>query len=154
MARNHDCSYLSKTKLTLMKWLFMLLIVDLLSTNSVNAQGCIIVRNISGFGQYNFTSNSFTNSNWFLNITSRYFKSYRDFRGTTELKTPKDSAHSIRSFTTDFTLTRLFCKGWSLSLSLPISANSRTSKLDHGGIYNPAYTTRSFGIGDLRLVAY
>jgi hypothetical protein len=113
-----------------------------------------MVRNISGFGQYNFIDNGFSSSNWYVNITSRYFKSYHDFKGTTALNFPKDSIQTIHSFTTDITISRLLANGWSLSLSVPFSANSRTSKLEHGGISNPAHTTHTFGIGDLRFTAY
>ena len=137
-----------------MKKLLILSAISILYSTIANSQGCVIVRNISGFGQYNFADNSFSTSDWFINVTSRYFKSYRDFRGTTELNIPKDSTHSIQSFTTDITISRLLANGWSLTLSLPISANSRTSKLEHGGITNPAHTTHSFGIGDLRFTAY
>jgi len=117
-------------------------------------QGCVAVRNISGFGQYNFLDNSFSSSDWFLNVTSRYFKSYKDFRGTSQLKFPQDSIQTVRSFTTEFNLNRLLANGWSLSFSLPISINKRTSKLEHGGINNPAHSTQSFGIGDIRFAAY
>ena len=119
-----------------------------------HAQGCVAVRNISGFGQYNFTDNSFTRSDWNINITNRYFKSFRDFRGNRELKFPDDSVQFVRSFTTDITVNRLLPKGWSLALSIPVSANSRSSKTEHGGIANPRHETRSFGIGDIRFTAY
>ena len=115
-----------------------------------HAQGCVAVRNISGFGQYNFTDNSFTRSDWNINITNRYFKSFRDFRGNRELKFPDDSVQFVRSFTTDITVNRLLPKGWSLALSIPVSANSRSSKTEHGGIANSRHETRSFGIGDIR----
>lgn len=104
-----------------MKKLIMLSAICILYANIANSQGCVIVRNISGFGQYNFADNSISTSDWFINVTSRYFKSYRDFRGITELNFPKDSTHSIQSFTTDITISRLLANGWSLTLSLPIS---------------------------------
>lgn len=137
-----------------MKRFIILFIVFIFIANSSESQGCIIVRNISGFGQYNFIDNGFSSSNWYVNITSRYFRSYHDFKGTTALNFPEDSIQTIHSFTTDITLSRLLANGWSLSLSLPFSANSRTSKLEHGGISNPAHTTHTFGIGDLRFTAY
>ena len=134
----------------------LILLLFLLATISIYGytQGCVVVRNISGFGQYNFTDNSFSNSDWFLSVTNRYFKSYKDFRGTTELKFPADSVQTVRSFTTDITVNKLLAKGWSLSLSVPISANSRSSKIEHGGINNPRHPTQSFGIGDIRFTAY
>jgi hypothetical protein len=126
----------------------------LIILTDVYTQGCVAVRNISGFGQYNFIDNSFSNSDWFISVTSRYFKSYRDFKGTTQMKFPQDSVQTVRSFTTDITAGRFLANGWSLTFSVPVSANSRTSKLEHGGISNPAHTTHSFGIGDIRFAAH
>ncbi|HEY1870835.1 MAG TPA: hypothetical protein VGG71_07230, partial [Chitinophagaceae bacterium] len=60
----------------------------------------------------------------------------------------------IKSFSTDFEITRLLNNGWSLELGFPISSNSRTSDLEHGGLNTPRHTTRAFGMGDLHLMAY
>jgi hypothetical protein len=113
-----------------------------------------MVRNISGFGQYNFFDNSFSTSDWQLNLTNRYFKSYRDFKGTTNLKLPDDSVQVNHIYNLDITLTRMLSHGWSLSFSLPVLSNSRSSKLEHGGVNNPRHTTQSFGLGDIRFTAY
>ncbi|HEU5164250.1 MAG TPA: hypothetical protein VFU29_01850 [Chitinophagaceae bacterium] len=137
-----------------MRRFIILLSIGILIANSSHSQGCIMVRNISGFGQYNFIDNGFSSSNWYVNITSRYFRSYHDFKGTTALSFPKDSIQTIHSFTTDITISRLLANGWSFSLSVPLNANSRTSKLEHGGISNPPHTTHTFGIGDMRFTAY
>ena len=137
-----------------MKKLLLLTFLFLAFSIYAYTQGCVAVRNISGFGQYNFTDNSFSISEWNFNITNRYFKSFRDFRGTNELKFPDDSVQFVHSFTTDITVNRLLPKGWSLALSVPISANSRSSKTEHGGIANPRHKTHSFGIGDIRFTAY
>ena len=119
-----------------------------------NAQGCIVVRNISGFGQYNHINNSFDTSLWQLNITSRYFKSYHDYRGTVNLHTPEQDEAVVKSFSTDFYLSRLMKNGWSVALSLPISANARTESKAHGGAGTTRYTTNTFGLGDLRFTVY
>jgi hypothetical protein len=44
--------------------------------------------------------------------------------------------------------------GWSLDLSLPVTANSREASLEHGGPNTKRHTTHSFGIGDMRFTAY
>jgi hypothetical protein len=111
-----------------------------------------MVRNISGFGQYNLTDNAFSSHDWQLNITNRYFKAWRDFKGTVDQKTMADSQSIIRSLTMDFTLTKLIKNGWSISLSMPVSANSRNSVKDHDSIQR--HTTRSFGVGDIRFTVY
>jgi hypothetical protein len=138
-----------------MKKIILLIFMLFAISSTAYEQGCVIVRNISGFGQYNFTDNAYSSSDWIVNVTNRYFKAYRDYRGTTELHYAlKDSVQTIRSFTTDISVSRLFPKGWSLAFSIPISSNSRASKTEHGGINNPEHVTRSFGIGDLRFTAY
>jgi len=137
-----------------MKKLTILLLSVWLFNQVANSQGCVIVRNISGFGQYNLTDNGFSTSDWQLNITNRYFKSFRDYRGTSELKFPADSINTVRSFSTEFSISRFFRNGWSLSLNIPVSINSRESKLEHGGIANPFHKTHSFGINDIRFTVY
>ena len=121
---------------------------------TAHSQGCIMVRNISGFGQYNLTDNAFTTSQWQLNINTRYFKAFRDFKNTEDQKTPKQDESIVKSFSMDITLSRLMNNGWSVDLSLPIAANSRSATLEHGGLGTPRHTTHTFGLGDIRFTAY
>jgi len=121
---------------------------------SINAQGCIVVRNISGFGQYNLTDNAFSISDWQLNINNRYFKSYRDFKGTVDQKTASQNEAVVKSYSMDISLSRLMRDGWSLDLSIPFAANSRTASLEHGGPNTTRHTTNTFGIGDIRFTVY
>jgi len=120
---------------------------------SVYSQGCIIVRNVSGLGQYNVTSKSFSSSDWQLSINNRYFRAYRDYKGKTDLKTPPPNQNVIISFSMDFGVTRLLPHGWSLDLGFPISANSRTTNSEHGGANTTRHTTSAYGMGDLQLTA-
>ncbi|MGI8581131.1 MAG: hypothetical protein ACR2KX_03000 [Chitinophagaceae bacterium] len=119
-----------------------------------HSQGCIAVRNISGFGQYNFTDNAFSTSNWQIDLTGRYFKSFRDYKETIDQKTlsQNESVNHVSSL--DISISRLFSKGWSVNFSLPITANARTASFEHGGPNTKRYTTHSFGVGDIRLTAY
>ena len=121
---------------------------------SANAQGCVVVRNISGFGQYNLTDNAFTTSDWQLNINNRYFKAYKDYKGTKNQNTAKQNESVVRSFSTDISIGRLLRNGWSLDLSIPFASNSRETSLEHGGPNTTRHTTHSFGIGDIRFTAY
>lgn len=115
-----------------MKKLFIFSITFLLVSNFALAQGCIIIRNISGLGQYNLTTNSYSTSSWQISITNRYFEAYRDYKGTTDLNTPPQNRNIITSYSMNIDVTRLLANGWSLDLGLPISANSRNSNLEHG----------------------
>ena len=146
--------YLSTTKSAAMKK-FSLLILGFVVINTIaKSQGCIIVRNISGLGQYNVTSNSFNNSNWQINLNGRYFKAYRDYKGKVDQKTPKQNQSIIKSHSVDIGILRLLPNGWSLALAFPISANSRYADLEHGGPNTKKHYTRTFGLGDLRFTAY
>ncbi len=118
------------------------------------SQGCVVARNISGFGQYNLAENSFTTSAWELNINNRYFTSYRDFAGSKNINTPAQNKNEVKSFSTDILVERYLNHGWSVDLDVPISANSRTSNAEHEGPGTPRFTTHAFGLNDIRLTVY
>ena len=103
-----------------MKKLTLPFCIFLFSVFSVRSQGCIIVRNISGFSHYNFKDYAYTSSNWVMDITGRYFKSYKDYKGGTNLNVPKADRSINYVFTTDFTITKFLKDGWGLSLNIPI----------------------------------
>ena len=125
----------------------------LLLSKSAQSQGCVIVRNISGLGQYNLTSNSYSTSNWEISINNRYFKAYRDYKGKVDQKSPPQNENIITSYSMNIAVTRLLPNGWSFDLGFPISANSRTTSLEHGGPNTARHTTRAFGVGDLQFTA-
>lgn len=137
-----------------MKKVILFAMCAFLLVHIARSQGCIAVRNISGFGQYTLTGNAFTTSNWQLNINNRYFKAYHDFKEKQNLKTPPANQNIIKSFSTDVTVSRLMDKGWSLSLSVPLLANTRSSSLEHGGPNTRRHTTSAYGLGDITFTAY
>ncbi len=137
-----------------MKKVIVLIAFVFLAAGIARSQGCIAVRNISGFGQYNLTSNAFTASEWQLNINTRYFRAYRDYKENVDLKTPAPNQNIIKSYSMDINITRLLNKGWSIDFMLPVSSNTRSSTFEHGGPNTPRHTTRTFGIGDVRFTAY
>jgi len=137
-----------------MKKFIFFLCAAILFSSPVKSQGCIMVRNISGFGQYNLTDNAFSTSDWHININNRYFKAFRDFKGTQDQKTQEQNQSIIRSYSLDITLSRLLRNGWSVDFSLPIAANSRSATIEHGGACTLRHTTHTFGIGDIRLTVY
>lgn len=118
------------------------------------SQGCVAIRSINGFGQYMHGDNAFTTNNWQLNINNRYFKAFRDFKGTTDQKTPDQNLSITKSFTTEILLTRIFNRGWSVALSLPYLVNSRETNGEHGGPNTARHTTHASGVGDIRITAY
>ena len=135
-----------------MKNLIIFLCLGIFSV-SVYSQGCIIVRNVSGLGQYDVTSKSFSTSNWQISINNRYFKAYRDYKGKTDLKTPSQIRMLLLHFQWTLVLRRLLPHGWSIDLGFPISANSRTTNSEHGGPNTARHTTSTYGMGDLQFTA-
>ena len=136
-----------------MKKFILFPLIALLLANFAHAQGCVIVRNISGLGQYNLASNSFSTSTWQININNRYFKAYRDYKGKVDQKIPPQNQNIIKSYSLDIGVTRLLPNGWSLDLSFPVSSNSRNTNSEHGGANTTRHTTRTFGTGDLQFIA-
>lgn len=136
-----------------MRKIIILILIYLASTFHAQSQGCVLVRNISGFGPYNIMDDAFT-PGWQLNITNRYFKSVRNYIERVDQKTPKQNQPVIESFSTTIAVNRIVKNGWSFNLSVPVSSNSFTSSLEHGGPNTPRHTSRSFGVGDIRFTAY
>ena len=137
-----------------MKKLTILLLGLWLFNQIAQSQGCIVVRNISGFGQFNLTDNSFTATDWQVNITGRYFKNFRDFNEAGEVKSAPGNESINNVYSLDMTVIKMLSRGWSLSLSVPLTANDRTTTIEHGGLNTKRRTTRSFGLGDIRFAAY
>ena len=136
-----------------MKKLFIALLMFMVSANFVYSQGCVAIRNITGFGQFTQLGYQQSNDNWVMDVNSRYFKAYNVFQGKTK-ETPADlrSGVTLYESTTNFELTRLLNNGWALSLDMPIDANETAGELEHAsGEY---HTTHAFGLSDMRLTLY
>ncbi|MBI2729623.1 MAG: transporter [Sphingobacteriales bacterium] len=118
------------------------------------SQGCVAIRSINGFGQYSLSGNAFTVSNWQININNRYFKAYRDFKNSTDQKTPEQNQSITKSYTTEILVSRIFNKGWAVALSIPYLINSRETNGEHGGPNTARHTTHAVGIGDIRISGY
>ncbi|MDQ6755654.1 MAG: hypothetical protein M3004_01850 [Bacteroidota bacterium] len=136
-----------------MRKIIILLLTSFVFTLNAQSQGCVLVHNISGLGPYNLTYNTAT-PEWQLNITNRYFKSVRNYIETIDQKTPKQNQPNIESFSTTISVNRNMKNGWSFNLGVPISSNSFTSSLEHGGPNTKRHTLHSFGVGDIRFTAY
>ena len=115
------------------------------------SQGCVAIRNVAGISPDLLFENIQPNDKLLFNVTNRYFEASSTYVGE---KFITDTLVTNRIFTTNLSAMRLMTKGWSLAVSLPVSANSRNNSRDHGGPQTPRHTTRSFGIGDLRVALY
>jgi hypothetical protein len=114
-------------------------------------QGCVAIRNVNSVIPNIFIRDLQPDNKWILNMTNRYFEASSTFVGD---KFITDSLVTNRLNTLNFSLFKLLNKGWSLNLQIPVSANSRKNSGDHGGPRTPKYTTKAFGLGDIRFTAY
>lgn len=129
--------------------LFASLLINITS-NRLSAQGCVAIRSTGGYcGMQHADS-----SKWLLSINNRYFKSFRHFVGTEEQKQRIELGNEVinHSTATDIAVTRKLSSRWSIMLDLPILSNTRSSLYEHANVGR--YTTRSFGLGDMRIAAY
>jgi hypothetical protein len=123
----------------------------LLGTYAAQSQGCMAVRNLSGFGQYGKMEYNPANGKWYLNLNNRYFRSFRTFKGTQDQHTPKKEEVVNKVFTSDITVLRLFDNSWAVGINVPVTSNTRSSTFEHAGA---RHSTSSFGLGDIRLTIY
>jgi hypothetical protein len=135
-----------------MKTFILSLLVIAAHADRAVSQGCVAIRNIAGVSPDLMFKNIQPGKTLVMNVTNRYFEASDTYKGD---KFITDTLVTNRIFTLNFSLIKIFNKGWSLGLNLPFSANSRTNGADHKGPGTlPKYTTRAVGIGDLRLSVY
>ena len=141
-------------QLTTAKQFFLFLICIFFLPLEQMAQGCAGIKNVSEVSQNQYFQSDFgsTSSSWIVAINNRYFKSFKDFRGKTDLETPERNQAINRNFTTEISTNYLMKGGWSMSLAIPISGNVREASKEHSGPDTERFKTRAYGLGDIRLV--
>jgi hypothetical protein len=143
------CKKITPKKNTMKK--LILILFNFLVAIYALAQGCVAIRNVAGISPDLLFENMQPNDKLIFNITNRYFEASSTF---IEDKFITDTLVTNRIYTINISALRIFNNGWSLALSVPVSANSRTNSRDHGGPQTPKYTTRAFGLGDIRFTVY
>lgn len=134
----------------------MMSLIILSFVTKSNAQGCVAVRS-NGATCTRLHADTTGGKNWQLNLGYRYFHSFRHFVGTQEQKERVEQQTDVRNYqhATDITLVRNLNTRWSVAVNLPVLSNRRSSKYEHYGNTNTnsnaRQSTRSFGIGDLRI---
>jgi hypothetical protein len=113
------------------------------------AQGCVAIKGTAGV-----CSRPSDYKGWEMNITNRYFRSYKHFVGTIEQKQRVEEGSNVinHSEEMDISATKTLNSRWSIGLTLPIMDFSRSSLYEHDG--KTRHTSHSFGIGDARVSAY
>ncbi|HJS53339.1 MAG TPA: hypothetical protein VJ765_02315 [Chitinophagaceae bacterium] len=133
-----------------MKRIYIIIIIFVaIATQKANAQGCVAIKGIGGI-----CNRPAEGGSWYLDLNNRYFKSYKHFVGKEEQHEREEKSTNVinHSFETDITVTRVFNSRWSMGMTLPILAFTRSSLYEHDG--KTRHSTNSFGIGDIRFAVY
>ena len=129
-----------------------LLLLNILFAIYAWTQGCVAIRNVAGISPDLLFKNMQPDDKLIFNVTNRYFEGSSTYRGD---KFITDTLVTNKIYTLNISALRLLNKGWSIGVSVPISANSRNNGADHKGPGTlPRYTTHAFGLGDIRFTAY
>jgi hypothetical protein len=149
------------------KFIFSLLVL-IAFHNRGNAQGCVAIRTVGGLNtmehsmhdmmMHDSSMKKVDEPKWDLNISGRYFKSYKHFNGTDEVTQRVAEQTDVRNFSRamDISLVRKINENWSFGINLPLAYNERSSLYEHVSSVkgSPRFSTFSQGIGDIRLTAY
>jgi hypothetical protein len=138
-----------------MKKLYFFGLLSSLFIIEAYSQGCVPVRSTgSSVIERPSTSKKKQTPQWTFSATNRYFKSFRHFVGDAEQKQRADAGTEVinKSYTLDLSAVRYLNRRWSVSMNLPLIANTRSSLYEHGNVER--HSTESYGLGDIRLTAY
>jgi hypothetical protein len=144
---------LDEPKLFKMKKLLILSSLFSLLAAHTMAQGCIAIRNLTGFGQFAQLGYKETNSKWMMGIDNRIFGAHTFLEGRKDI-TPAhiSDGGAFREYTMNIDLSRILDHGWAISLDMPISNNTQAGKgLNTAGVYS---TGHAYGVGDIRFTVY
>ena len=139
-----------------MRRIFTLVLLITVFQFNARSQGCVAIRST---GAVCTNPHAESVKGWQLNTSYRYFRSFRHFVGSEEQKERLENKTEVINWqhTMNFNLVRNINQRWSFAIDVPIISNRRSSLYEHGGNSggeNARHETKSFGIGDVRLVAY
>lgn len=136
-----------------MKKASIIFFVSLIHILLVHSQGCVAIRNLTGFGQFAQLGYAQTIDKWSMDINNRYFKAYKFLEGKTNI-TPSDLSTGVTlyEYTMNIELNRILKNGWAVSIDMPISSNETKGSLEHTS--GEFHTTHAYGLGDMRLTIY
>ena len=129
-------------------YLIIAILITITAQQTVG-QGCVAIKGIGGI-----CNRPSEGGSWYLDLNNRYFKSYKHFVGKEEQHEREEQGTNVinHSYETDITLTRVFNSRWSMGMTLPLLAFTRSSLYEHD--QKTRHSTQSFGIGDMRIAAY
>ena len=132
----------------------IILIIIFVGSIKVYPQGCVVIRNIAGFGQFAQLGYDQSDKKWMINLGNRYFESIQPFKDALKLDlNPDETKRNINyNYTLNLSMIRLLQNGWAIGMDLPISNNTLVSRAEH--LSGDRHSTHGFGMGDIRFTVY
>src|SRR2546423_58490 len=112
-----------------MKRFFVLLLCFGFLYQPCRSQGCVAIRNLSGFSQLAGLGYGQSNNKWMLDVDNRYFEAYNLFEG--KQNTGYSDSINIYEYTLNLRLSHVINNEWSYALDVPIAANTISSRVEH-----------------------
>ena len=120
-----------------------------------HSQGCVAVRNLTGFGQFSVPEANSDPIRWLGAANVRYSQFNDTYIESSNQNLPPEDRTFSETVIVDFTLARNLADGWSLAIDLPLTYANRENWQDHGRAADKAkFKTSSFGLADIRLSVY
>jgi hypothetical protein len=91
---------------------------------------------------------------WILNVNQRYYHASQLFNGSEKINEEPIDVKTTKMYEINLSLTRFLQNGWSIALDVPVLRGSRTAWKEHNALDTTRYTTRSVGVGDIRVTVY
>ena len=139
-----------------MKKYFLLFFSIVFFSLTASSQGCIAIRNLTGFGQFSLPQYNQEPIKWLVNVNTRYSEFHKTYESSDEVEVPPENQPYSNTFILDFAVTRFYDRGWSVTVDIPIMSGMRETWQEHGGINGDKvkHRTNSFGISDIRIAGY
>jgi hypothetical protein len=133
------------------KLIYILAFFTLINTD-LFAQGCVALRHVSTNPNMGTATNLDANK-WQISFGYRYFRSHRHFVGREYQEHRRKQGSEVMNVQSSIEITPTYAvnKRWSLSFTIPITYNDRSSLYEHDRVHR--YHTYSQGLGDIRVMA-
>lgn len=139
------------TNSTLIK-LSIVFIFSIYTVSEVSAQGCVAVRHM-GMCTVTDSSSVLQPGQFQITMGYRYLHSFKHFKGTEEQVERVEQHTEVVNKTSsmDITLSYAVNRRLVLNATIPLTFSTRSSLYEHDRVNR--FTTRAYGIGDMRLTA-
>jgi hypothetical protein len=137
-----------------MKTFTIALLSFLLHSFFAYPQGCVAIRNLTGFTQFSVPQYDTEPVKWMFMVNSRYSEFYGTYSGDEIIVQEQGDMAFSRTVIVDMALMRVYENGWSVVVDVPFMSGMRRTWQEHDPTTQVKHKTGSFGLSDIRVTAY